>query len=186
MLWKIAVGLGVPFPEAARGRQRLGPENPALERHSSLAQRRWSDGEPLAFAGGAPSGIEIYDLRLSPRGSHASEPHGSGTTETLILLTGALRLTVGDQAYDVAAGDSIFFSADVSHMYESRSSHPVRSIEVIAYQRRTVYRVGRLHWPVHEHRDARQNVNSHALVHGILNRSSGVIRICNHSSMLRV
>jgi quercetin dioxygenase-like cupin family protein len=53
--------------------------------------------------------------------------------ETLVVLTGALRMTVGDESYELATGDTIFFNADVPHVYESRSSH--RCLNVISYPR---------------------------------------------------
>jgi len=72
---------------------------------------------------------------LGARGSHSSEPHSVGTTETVIVLTGSLRMIIDDQTFDLATGDSIFFNADVRHVYESRSSHPTRLLNVIGYSR---------------------------------------------------
>ena len=89
----------------------------------------------LLSPGGSSPGVEVSELRLAPRGSHPSEPHSVGTTETVVVLTGALRMIIDDQSYDLATGDSIFFNADVRHVYESRSSHATRCINVIAYTR---------------------------------------------------
>lgn len=89
----------------------------------------------LLTPGGAPPGVEVYELRLVPKGSYRSEPHSVGTTETVVVLTGALRMTIGDESFDLATGDSIYFNADVPHVYESRSSHPTRCMDVINYPR---------------------------------------------------
>jgi transcriptional regulator with XRE-family HTH domain len=135
VLWKIAVGLGMPFQQLLGTNAGAGPkvlragDSPPLRSANGQMESR------LLSPGGAPPGLEVYELRLTPRGSYQSEPHSTGTTETLVVLTGALRLTVGDEAFELATGDSIFFNADVPHVYESRSSHPTRCINVIGYPR---------------------------------------------------
>lgn len=135
VLWKIAVGLGMPFQELLGTQSNSGPrvlragDTPALRTASGQMESR------LLSPGGSSPGVEVYELRLAPRGSHPSEPHSVGTTETVVVLTGALRMIIEDQSYDLATGDSIFFNADVRHVYESRSSHATRCINVIAYSR---------------------------------------------------
>jgi transcriptional regulator with XRE-family HTH domain len=135
VLWKIAVGLGLPFQQLLGTQSGTGPkilragDSPPLRSANGQMESR------LLSPGGAPPGIEVYELRLSPRGSYQSEPHSKGTTETLVVLTGALRMTVGDEAYELATGDTIFFNADVPHIYESRSSHQTRCLNVIGYPR---------------------------------------------------
>jgi transcriptional regulator with XRE-family HTH domain len=135
VLWKIAVGLGMPFQELLGTQAGGGPrvlragDTPALRTASGQMESR------LLSPGGAAPGVEVYELRLAPRGSHPSEAHGIGTTETVIVLTGALRMIIDDQSFDLATGDSIFFNADVRHVYESRSSHATRCINVIGYAR---------------------------------------------------
>jgi transcriptional regulator with XRE-family HTH domain len=135
VLWKIAVGLGMPFQELLGTQSSTGPrvlragDTPALRTASGQMESR------LLSPGGSSPGVEVYELRLAPRGSHPSEPHSVGTTETVIVLTGALRMIIDEQSYDLATGDSIFFNADVRHVYESRSSHATRCINVISYTR---------------------------------------------------
>ena len=135
VLWKIAVGLGMPFQQLLGTQAGSGPkilragDSPPLRSANGQMESR------LLSPGGAPPGLEVYELRLSPRGAYQSEPHSKGTTETLVVLTGALRMTVGDESYELATGDTIFFNADVPHTYESRSSHPTRCLNVIGYPR---------------------------------------------------
>jgi XRE family transcriptional regulator, regulator of sulfur utilization len=135
VLWKIAVGLGMPFQQLLGTNASSGPkvlragDSPPLRSANGQMESR------LLSPGGAPPGLEVYELRLAPRGSYQSEPHSTGTTETLVVLTGALRMTIGEDAFELATGDSIFFNADVPHVYESRSSHPTRCLNVIGYPR---------------------------------------------------
>ncbi len=135
VLWKIASGLGVPFQmllgSSTGGKCRV-------LRASDVAPLRSTDGRVesrLLSPAGATVGIEIYELRFQPKGVQQSEAHASGTSETVLLLTGALRVTVDDETHDLAPGDSIYFRADVQHSYSNQSSHEARCIDIIAYGR---------------------------------------------------
>jgi quercetin dioxygenase-like cupin family protein len=70
-----------------------------------------------------------------PRAIHKSEAHSRGTTETLIVLVGNMRLTVGDAVQEIAAGDSVFFRADTDHTYENVGGREARCINIIHYAR---------------------------------------------------
>jgi len=135
LLWKIAVGLGVPFHTL------LGTElssRPQVLRAGDSPAMRNKDGRmesSLLSPAGANQALDVYDLKFLPKGVHRSEPHGTGTTETLIVLTGALRMIVGEESNELAPGDSIFFHADVPHVYENRSSRETRCIDIISYSR---------------------------------------------------
>ncbi len=136
VLWKIAVGLGVPFQSL------LGTAEGTSTRvlHAGDAQvLRSADGRlesRLLSPAGASQNVDAYELRFAPKGVLRSEAHANGTTETLIVLTGALRLSVRDEAHDLVPGDSIFFHADVPHSYESRSTHETRCLDIVAYATR--------------------------------------------------
>jgi transcriptional regulator with XRE-family HTH domain len=134
LLWKIAVGLGVPFAELI-GERRSGA---AVLRRTDAQILRSLDGKlesrPLAPAGSSPM-VELYELRLAARSLHASEPHAPGTREIVVVLTGLLRLRVGDEVYELAAGDSIAFAADRPHAYENPGSSDARYHNVIQYER---------------------------------------------------
>jgi transcriptional regulator with XRE-family HTH domain len=134
VLWRIAVGLGVPFAELI-GAPRSGA---AVLRREDAQLLRSSDGRfesrPLTPAGAAPL-VELYELKLTARSTHRSEPHAAGTHEVVVVLTGQLRLTVDDEIYDLGAGDSIAFAADRPHAYENPSGAEARYHNVIIYER---------------------------------------------------
>ena len=134
VLWKIAVGLGVPFAELI-GAPRGGAM--VLRRADSQVLRS-ADGRfesrPLAPAG-ASSVVELYELRLSARSTHSSEPHAQGTHEIVVVLSGQLRLHVDGEVSDLGAGDSIAFSADRPHAYENPAGSEARYYNVIVYGR---------------------------------------------------
>ncbi|MEI8259556.1 MAG: XRE family transcriptional regulator [Deltaproteobacteria bacterium] len=135
ILWKIASGLGVPFA-GLLGDERV--ERVQVLHRNDQQVLRSADGRmesrPLMPAGASPS-VEMYELRLTPRGISASEPHAKGTTETLIVLTGALRLRVADEVHELGAGDTVFFHADVLHSYENPGRIEARYHNLIVYSR---------------------------------------------------
>jgi transcriptional regulator with XRE-family HTH domain len=135
VLWKIAVGLEIPFHDLLGTGQR---DEILVLRAGDALPLRSSDGRTesrLLSPGGANGDTEVYELRLQPKALHKSEPHARGTTETLVVLTGSLRLGAGSAAHELAAGDAVFFRADVDHFYENRSTRETRCINVIHYPR---------------------------------------------------
>jgi transcriptional regulator with XRE-family HTH domain len=135
ILWKIAVGLQVPF-HALLGVEDVGRAK--VLRASDAAPLRSADGRMesrLLSPGGATPGLEVYELRFLPKGLLRSEPHSPGTCETLVVLVGAVRVTVADEIHELTPGDTIFFQADVPHVYENRSTREARCLDIIAYGR---------------------------------------------------
>jgi transcriptional regulator with XRE-family HTH domain len=135
VLWKIAVGLEVPFHDLLGGHQ----DAPILVLKAGDAPpMRSADGRTesrLLSPGGSAPETAVYELRLVPRAIHKSEAHSRGTTETLIVLVGNMRLTVGGAVQEIAAGDSVFFRADTDHAYENVGGREARCINIIHYAR---------------------------------------------------
>lgn len=138
VLWKVAAGLGIPFPELLELPQ--GSEPKVMRANDSVTLRS-ADGRMesrLLSPGGATPSVEVYELRFAPKGLHRSEPHSKGTSETLVVLKGALRVSMeGSGDHDLMTGDTIFFRADVAHAYENRGSQEARCLNVIHYERMT-------------------------------------------------
>jgi XRE family transcriptional regulator, regulator of sulfur utilization len=135
VLWKIAVGLEVPFHDLLASNSEA---NALVLRSGDALPLRSADGRTesrLLSPGGSTTSTEVYELRLFPKAFHESDPHARGTTETVVVLTGSLRLGVGDAIYELSTGDSVFFRADVKHFYENRSTRETRLMDVIHYVR---------------------------------------------------
>jgi transcriptional regulator with XRE-family HTH domain len=134
ILWKIAVGLGLPFADL------IGEpaSTAAVVRKAKTQLLRSVDGKftsrPLVPSGASPL-VELYELSFAPGAVHASDAHALGTRELLVVLEGALRLRVSDAVYELAEGDSVSFLADVSHSYENPGTAPLRVHNVIIYGR---------------------------------------------------
>jgi XRE family transcriptional regulator, regulator of sulfur utilization len=135
VLWKIAVGLHVPFHDL------LGPseqQDVRLLRAGDAPPLKSGDGRMesrLLSPGGSAADVEVFDLRFQPKAAHKSDPHGKGTTETLVVLTGSLRLHVEGSEHELGTGDSVFFRADVPHTYENPTLREARCLNVIRYAR---------------------------------------------------
>ncbi len=134
VLWKIAVGFGIPFAELI-GDTRDGV---GLLRRAETQVLRSADGKfesrPLMPAG-AGRLVELYELSLAARASHVSEPHAAGTREVLTVIAGVCQMQVGDAVHELAAGDTIHFPADQPHTYANPSSSPARYHNLIIYPR---------------------------------------------------
>lgn len=135
VLWKIAVGLDVPFHDLLGTNEqqavrvlRAGDAPPLKSGDGRMESR-------LLSPGGGSVDVEVYDLRFQPKAVHRSDPHGKGTTETLVVLTGSLKLTVEGSEHELGIGDSVFFRADVPHIYENRTAREIRCLDVIRYPR---------------------------------------------------
>jgi len=134
ILWKIAVGLGVPFAELIGA-----PSTGAMVLRRGEAQvLRSTDGKfesrPLAPAGSSPL-VELYELRLAARSRHVAEAHAPGTHELLVVLSGVLKMHVDNQVHELAAGDAISFPADRPHIYDNFGATEGRYHNVIIYER---------------------------------------------------
>jgi len=135
VLWKIAVGLEIPFHDL------LGPgsnKSVLVLRAGDSVALKSGDGRTesrLLSPGGASGETEVYELKFQPKAVHKSDPHARGTTETLVVLTGSLVLGAADATYQLAAGDSVFFHADVPHYYANKSTRETRCLDIIHYAR---------------------------------------------------
>ncbi len=135
LVWKIATGLGIPFQALLGGDDsrkslilRAGDAIPLRSTDARMESR-------LLSPGGSDDRLEVYDLRFQAKGLHRSESHGNGATETVIVTSGVLRVTTGEETHDLSVGDTLYFLADIPHAYENRSSRESRCIDIIAYGR---------------------------------------------------
>jgi len=58
--------------------------------------------------------------------------HEPGSRETAVVLAGTLTLTVDGTRYELRAGDSVTFDADLPHHLENEGEEPTRFLAVIA------------------------------------------------------
>jgi mannose-6-phosphate isomerase-like protein (cupin superfamily) len=82
-------------------------------------------GEAVMVASAnVPDMVELWDWILGPGDAHESEAHTPGTRELVHVLSGQVRVTLGeDETVGLAAGDAVSFPGDRPHGY----SNPGRS-----------------------------------------------------------
>jgi XRE family transcriptional regulator, regulator of sulfur utilization len=135
VLWKIAVGLELPFHDLLGADEQ---ESAHLLRSNDSLPLKSADGRietRLISPGKSSPDLELYEIRLQPKAILRSEPHAARTSETLVVLVGSLRLQVGSSTYELGSGDSAFFRADVPHAYENPSGRETRCVNLIHYTR---------------------------------------------------
>jgi len=135
VVWKIARALDVPFSALISEQSTPGTWILPRAKARVLASSDGAFVSRALFPMDRPRNVEFYELRLAPRGVAPSEAHAKGTAECLIVLTGILRLHVADQVHELAAGDSVYFEADVPHAYENPGRTEARYHNVILYPR---------------------------------------------------
>jgi XRE family transcriptional regulator, regulator of sulfur utilization len=101
----------------------------------SVIVRRAADQDAVEEPGGwrrtivspVVPGVNFEWIRTTlPGGCDAGEfpAYAPGSHEFVVVEAGTLRLGVGDEVIDLAAGDSVYFAADVPHAYANPGDDP--------------------------------------------------------------
>jgi transcriptional regulator with XRE-family HTH domain len=121
VLWKIASALGVPFSALISARGTAGPHVLRAEQAKLLRSADGAFSSRALFPFDEPRRVEFYELRLTPGGVEKADAHNPGTTENLVVASGAVEIEVEGRKELLGAGDAIVFEADRPHVYRSRS-----------------------------------------------------------------
>jgi transcriptional regulator with XRE-family HTH domain len=124
VLDRIADGLGVPLAHLV-----------AAPDANSIVVRRAGDQDILEESGGwrrvilspVVPGVNFEWIRSTlPPGCDAGEfpAYSPNSHEYVAVESGQLRVTIGGEAFDLEAGDSIYFAADVPHRYANTGADP--------------------------------------------------------------
>jgi transcriptional regulator with XRE-family HTH domain len=132
ILWKIARALDVTFS----GLINAGGRGSVVMRASEARKLTSRDGgfvsRPL-FPADGPRRVELYELRFAPGKVEHGEPHPAGTTENLVVASGALEVVVAGEKHTLGAGDALFFEADAPHKYVNRGAKAAVVYLVMTY-----------------------------------------------------
>jgi transcriptional regulator with XRE-family HTH domain len=95
--------------------------------------------ERLAYLEGqGREGIEAYAITLEPGAKTGGKEYGHPGWELGIVQEGRAALTVGNQTYQLAPGDSAGFMADSPHVLENTGAEPLRVFWIIAPPKREI------------------------------------------------
>jgi transcriptional regulator with XRE-family HTH domain len=83
---------------------------------------------------GQRADVSLHTLKPGAATGGREDPpmHEPGSRETAVVLTGTLALTVDGTRYELRAGDSVTFDADLPHHFENEGEEPTRFLAVIA------------------------------------------------------
>jgi transcriptional regulator with XRE-family HTH domain len=137
VLWKISRALGVPF--SALISHAAAPGTTVLEasRARVLRSQDGSFSSRALFPMDRPRQVEFYELRLAPLAIENADPHPPGTTENLVVTSGALEMIVGSDRRLLGTGDAIVFDADTPHTYRNPGSSEAVMYLVMTYTQLT-------------------------------------------------
>ena len=133
VLWKIARAVDVPFSALITTSQTTGVKVLRAEQAKRLLS---SDGSFLSralFPFDEPRRVEFYELKLMPKGVEKAEAHAPGTTENLVVTSGAVEIDVAGETHRLSAGDSILFEADSPHAYRNAGKADATMYLVMTY-----------------------------------------------------
>ncbi|MFZ6045360.1 helix-turn-helix domain-containing protein [Pseudomonas sp. CR3202] len=80
--------------------------------------------------------VEFYELRLAALASEDSPAHAPGTQENLVVAQGVLEISVNEERFLLATGDSILFYADQPHTYRNPADSEAVAYLVTTYAER--------------------------------------------------
>jgi transcriptional regulator with XRE-family HTH domain len=138
VVWKIARALDVSFATLITERTGTSTALVLRARAKLLTSQDGSFTSRALFPFDEPRSVEFYELNLAPNSIEVADPHPAGTTENLVVTSGALELTVGDARHQLATGDAIFFAADVAHSYRNPKAVGLLMYLVMSYPNRVV------------------------------------------------
>jgi len=77
--------------------------------------------------------LEVVVARFAPGGSTGDEPYTHGDSEELLIVVeGRVHVQVGEDLYDVAAGDSVHYESSTPHRVANAGDEPAEVLFVIS------------------------------------------------------
>lgn len=119
VLSRLADALGVPvtaFLEPDGGKTTIVLRR-AAAKHLSSDDGRCTSRALFPYIG--VHDVEFYELRLEEGAQQCADPHPPGTRENLVVAEGRVEIEVGGHCHSLAAGDALYFDADVHHVYRN-------------------------------------------------------------------
>jgi len=117
-LWAIATALGVPFSVFVEDR-RAGPQIIRAADRPGIRSAE-SPYEALLLAAGSPQArSDLYLIRAELGAPRRSLPHGPGTTEHVVLVSGRALVGPSDAPFELQPGDYLRYAGDEPHVFEA-------------------------------------------------------------------
>ncbi len=133
VLWKISTALGVPFSALIGSKAAGGVTVLRSEQAKVLSSHDGRYRSRALFPFDEPRRVEFYELRMDPRSEERAEAHAPGTTENLVVASGAVEIEVEGVRHQLRAGDAIVFEADAPHAYRNAGEAEAVMFLVMTY-----------------------------------------------------
>jgi transcriptional regulator with XRE-family HTH domain len=137
-VWHLATGLEVSFGSLLAHTMLSAAGDPDFRvqrasRGRVIASSTNQFRSRVLFLEGDPRAPEVYDLTLEPGCVEPAQPHAGETFEHIVVTVGEMIVRAGSSETRLAAGDTVFFRADVPHCYENPGEVPTRALLVMSY-----------------------------------------------------
>jgi transcriptional regulator with XRE-family HTH domain len=131
---KIAAGLELTLSQLLRldEGQHVSVSRAAGRRLSTRGGHRIEELTPPMPGQRADVSLHVLEPGATTGGRTDPPMHEPGSRETAVVLEGTLALIVDGTRYELPAGDSVTFDADLPHHFENDGEEPTRFIAVIA------------------------------------------------------
>jgi transcriptional regulator with XRE-family HTH domain len=131
---KIATGLELTLSQLLRldEGQHVSVSRAAGRRVSTRGGHRIEELTPPMPGQRADVSLHVLEPGATTGGRTDPPMHEPGSRETAVVLAGTLALIVDGTRYELPAGDSVTFDADLPHHFENDGEEPTRFIAVIA------------------------------------------------------
>lgn len=130
---RIADAFGLPLPELYRNLQEQVPEAHLIEPGGEEAESFTYDDKASAVLLARPvprRQMLPQMILLKPGGKTSLEQYPAGTERWLLGLEGAVEVAVGEKAYRVPQGGTLYFKASLPHRLENKETTTARVISV--------------------------------------------------------
>jgi transcriptional regulator with XRE-family HTH domain len=121
-LWKIATGFQTSFSNLIGQNCDSAPSSVVVN-VEQLRHKPTKDGMIIAplFPYHSRYGFELFELTLLPGYERISEPHDTGVSEHVVVISGEVDLLINGVWQKLLEGSAIRFPADVEHGYRNES-----------------------------------------------------------------
>lgn len=132
-LWKIARAFRVDFNVLLKGKGETVRKFIACRREDLTPLDTESSGVSIRVLSPVTQAdeLELYLLDLKPGAKLGSEPHAPGSEEFLTVLAGEVRVTAGNRAATLHAGDVLIYQCDVEHEIANASPDAPAGVHLV-------------------------------------------------------
>jgi transcriptional regulator with XRE-family HTH domain len=125
-LWSLATALEVPFSAF------LAPEVAHITEKKSEG-RGYLLCRPVLPTGKGPSRTEVYELRLSARGSRTAPARPNGTVDSLLVSKGRVKVQVRGVQHVLEQGETVEIESDAPRIYTNLTDDDATMFVKVTY-----------------------------------------------------